>query len=630
MFKTKADLVVELLEVKQRIGIDQLPKLVDAKKEVIHEYLRILEEAGIVRMTYSPKGTVHYVKSPDSRLELRDEKVVLNRIKILLEMDNLKEVKSLFYDLYTASQQIEDPQLKSTYRKAHDFLHNYLSELQREGKKSATPKELIRELEHYTLHLDRFVMNVKIVKQSLEIIPYYLLSIVEYGPATNVVLERVKDEIVRSITLETLKDKQYEGVRIREAFRSELRERLAFLLSELPEANLKALSEYITLTTLGLGDIEVLLHDPKIEEIVLNCAEEPIMVYHATHGWLKTNILVDSEETIKHYATIAGRLVNKNITLLNPLLDAHLSSGDRVNATLEPISTHGNTLTIRKFASNPWTITRLIKTGTIDYDTAALIWLTVQYELSMLIVGGTGSGKTSTLNVVSNFLQPNQRVISIEDTRELVLPDTLHWIPLQSRLPNPEGEGGISMLDLVVNSLRMRPDRILVGEIRRKEEAQVMFEAMHTGHSVYSTLHANTVPEAVQRLTNPPIELPRSVLNSLSLLLVQNRNRRTGKRRAFQVAEILDDGTYSMLYEHDIAKDQMRTVNEPTRLYDTLRLFTGLSRERIEKDLSEKKRLLAYLVKNEVDDVHKIGYLISDYYSDETDLFERLFAKGGR
>jgi hypothetical protein len=122
MFKTKADLLIELLEVKRRISLDQIPKLVGAKKDVVLEYLRILEEAGILKVEYKPKAIVSFVKSPDSRLELRDEKVVLNRIKILLEMDNLKEVKSLFYELYTASQQIEDPQLKSTYRKAHDFL----------------------------------------------------------------------------------------------------------------------------------------------------------------------------------------------------------------------------------------------------------------------------------------------------------------------------------------------------------------------------------------------------------------------------------------------------------------------------------------------------------------------------
>ena len=158
-----------------------------------------------------------------------------------------------------------------------------------------------------------------------------------------------------------------------------------------------------------------------------------------------------------------------------------------------PISVEGNTMTIRKFASKPWTVTDLINTQTISLDAASLIWMGIQYELSTLIAGGTATGKTSMLNAIANFFPPNQRIISIEDTREIQLPSFLHWIPMVTRLPNPEGKGEVSMLDLLVNSLRMRPDRILVGEIRRKREAEVLFEAIHTGHSVYATVHANSM-----------------------------------------------------------------------------------------------------------------------------------------
>src|SRR6056297_296808 len=219
-----------------------------------------------------------------------------------------------------------------------------------------------------------------------------------------------------------------------------------------------------------------------------------------------------------------GRDVNKEITALNPLMDAHLLTGDRVNATLNPISTKGNTITIRKFAEDPWTITKFIKQGTINVEAAAFVWLAIQNEMSVLIAGGTGSGKTSMLNVVSNFFPSNQRILSIEDTRELTLPKNLHWVPMETRLPNPEGKGGVTMLDLLVNSLRMRPDRILVGEIRRQKEAEVLLEAMHTGHSVYATIHANNADEVITRLTNPPIDIPKPMISSLSLIIVQNRN----------------------------------------------------------------------------------------------------------
>jgi flagellar protein FlaI len=168
-----------------------------------------------------------------------------------------------------------------------------------------------------------------------------------------------------------------------------------------------------------------------------------------------------------------------------------LSTGDRVNATLSPISSFGNTLTIRKFAKDPWTITKFLRTKTISAEAAAIIWTAIQYELSALIAGGTASGKTSALNVFANFFPPNQRILSIEDTREIVLPKYLdwNWIPMVTRSANPEGLGEVTMLELMVSSLRMRPDRIIVGEIRRKKEAEVLMEAIETGHSIYSTIH---------------------------------------------------------------------------------------------------------------------------------------------
>jgi len=173
----------------------------------------------------------------------------------------------------------------------------------------------------------------------------------------------------------------------------------------------------------------------------------------------------------------------------------------------------------------------------------------------------------------------------------------------------------------------MRPDRVIVGEIRRKKEAEVLFEAMHTGHSVYATLHANSVDEAIMRLTNPPIELPKNVLNSLSILIVQNRNRRTGIRRTFQVAEILESGDPNVLFEYDVAKDVMKPMNNPQRLYKTLKMFSGLSEAQIKDDMKEKIKLLKFLVKENIDDVHEIGSIVSDYYSNKDYVFKSLFSK---
>ena len=279
-----------------------------------------------------------------------------------------------------------------------------------------------------------------------------------------------------------------------------------------------------------------------------------------------------------------------------------------------PISNKGNTITIRKFAVKPWTIIDFIKERTISYEGAALLWMAVQNELSVIVTGGTASGKTSMLNAIANFFPPNQRIISMEDTRELVLPKLLHWVPLETRLPNPEGKGGIEMLDLIVNSLRMRPDRIIVGEIRRRREADVLFEAMHTGHSVYGTLHANNVRETINRLTSPPIDLPKQILSALSLIVVQHINRRTGRRRTLQIAEVLPNGDARVLMQLNPIRSVLEIVNEPLAILETLNLYTGLSKTDVYADIQAKIEILKWMASRSITDVNKIGLIMSKYY----------------
>ena len=173
------------------------------------------------------------------------------------------------------------------------------------------------------------------------------------------------------------------------------------------------------------------------------------------------------------------------------------------------------------------------------------------------------------------------------------------------------------MLDLVVNSLRMRPDRIIMGEIRRKREAEVLFEAMHTGHSVYATLHANNAEETVVRLTNPPIDIPKKMLGAISLIVVQNRNRRTGLRRTFQIAEVTSEGDDEAFMQFDIAKDALLKVKEPKRLLETLNLYRGMTPVEIYADIREKEKILRWLVEQDINDVNQIGLIMSKYYSNK-------------
>jgi len=314
-------------------------------------------------------------------------------------------------------------------------------------------------------------------------------------------------------------------------------------------------------------------------------------------------LYMDNEEQILNYANIIGRRVGRQITTLNPLLDAHLITGDRANAVLFPISTKGHTITIRKFARDPWTMTDLVTNKTCNTKILSLIWLAMQYEMNILISGGTASGKTSFLNVLMPFIPPNHRIVSIEDTRELQLPKYLYWCPLTVRQPNPEGKGAVTMLDLLINSLRMRPDRIILGEMRKKDQAEVLFEAMHTGHSVYATVHADSISETIQRLINPPIEVPQNLLIGVNLNVVMFRDRRRGIRRVYQIGEFIpttEEGGAGLrpniLYRWRPTEDDIAEHSSSLRLFEELSRHTGMTLMQIENDMKKKQNVLKILV----------------------------------
>ena len=476
-------------------------------------------------------------------------------------------------------------------------------------------KKIETYLDKYKLKINDILVEINIVLFEDEPTPRYRVSLTNISDATKLILEKIRQEFISKVdTRPTDQTEDTSNSENKDKFQSEITKLIKRYFPTVNEETTNMLVNYIIQENLGLGKIEILLKDIYLEEIVVNNHAEGVWVYHKKHGWLVTNIKLVTESKIRHYATMIGREVGKEITTLNPLMDAHLSTGDRVNATLSPISSKGNTITIRKFSADPWTITKFIKDNTISIEAAAFIWLAIQNELSVLVAGGTGSGKTSMLNVISNFFPPNQRIISIEDTRELTLPKNLHWVPMETRLPNPEGKGEITMLDLLVNSLRMRPDRILVGEIRRQKEAQVVLEAMHTGHSVYATIHANNADEVIVRLTNPPIDIPKPMISSLSIILAQSRNRRTGKRRTLQIAEVTSTGDARILLQLNVADDVLEKINDSDTIIERLKLYTGWTSEDIARDLEKKIEILEWLVKKNIENVDQIGAVMAKYY----------------
>ncbi len=479
-------------------------------------------------------------------------------------------------------------------------------------------------IDTYSISSDCVPAEISISSPPNEYVPIYCLSYPKIPLATHSILNSIRDEL---ITLVSLSSKEFVDptaiISVKEKFSLKAHELIKKYLPGIPESDENVLVGYLIHEMLGLGAVELLLADNQLEEIVINNSKEPIWVYHKRHGWVKTTVVLENEDMIYNYSSSIGRRVGRQITNLYPLMDAHLYTGDRVNATLFPISTVGNTVTIRKFARSPWTIIHMLdpKVKTISAEAVALIWIAIQYELNILVVGGTASGKTSFLNTLMPFIPPNQRIISIEDTREINLPKFLQWVPFSSREPNPEGKGGVSMLDLLMNSLRMRPDRIIVGEIRRSKEVEVMFEAIRTGHSAYATFHADSAHQAYQRIINPPISLPESMLSALHLMIVQYRHRRIGIRRTLELGEIVPVGAtenkLNLLYKWNPKTDVLEKENKTCRIYNEIGMYTGMDNAEIEENLKNKKTVLDWMVKHDIKTVNSVGKVIAEYYKNE-------------
>jgi flagellar protein FlaI len=480
-------------------------------------------------------------------------------------------------------------------------------------KKRMPDKEGV--LDSYVYDNEGIQVLAKIFTKNGEYVPQYEVNVRELSEGTRLVLNTLKGELITTVKLDIT---DIIDPKKRDEVRNKFESRANFLLSKhfptLSEADKKVLTAYLLQNSLGLGDLEPLMHDNALEEVAINSSAEPVWVYHKKYGWCKTNVHLKNEESIYDISAMIGRRIGKQINTLNPVMDAHLSSGDRVNATMFPVSSFGNTITIRKFSRNPWTIPYLIELNCISPQVAGLIWLCMQNELSLLVAGGTGSGKTSFLNAISCLIPANQRIISIEDTRELTLPTFLQWVPMVTREPNAEGKGEITMLNLLVNSLRQRPDRIIVGEVRKQREAEILFEAMHTGHSVYATLHADNAAEAVTRLTTPPISMPKESLSALAGVVVQFRHRRLNIRRTLEFAEVQKGGDINSLYRWDVKSDKIAEVGKMVSLSATLSLYAGLTQREIDTDVSDKAKIFSWMVKKGYKSVNTVGALVSQYY----------------
>jgi flagellar protein FlaI len=387
---------------------------------------------------------------------------------------------------------------------------------------------------------------------------------------------------------------------------------------------------YIVRDALYLGKIEPLLHDHMIEEISCDGPNIPVYVWHRIYESLPTNIYFNAVE-LDNFVLRLASLSGKHISLSLPILDASLPDGSRINITYgTEITKKGSTFTIRRFRSDPITIVDLIKFGTITSELAAYLWYCIEKGVTMLIAGGTASGKTTLLNAIVSLIPPNNKVVSIEDTAELNL---LHenWIQSVSRqtfIGNTTNE--ITLFDLLRAALRQRPDIIIVGETRGRE-AYTLFQAMSTGHGGLSTIHADSIEGVINRLVSPPCDVPiQLIASSLDMIILQLRLRnKDGKsiRRVIQVSELEGLENNVIKYHNSFMYDPIIDRQVRTGLHVVLRKISdrlGVDENHINEELHIRRYILEYLVNKNIRKINEIDKYITEFYNDGMALYNRL------
>ncbi|MEF8975603.1 MAG: type II/IV secretion system ATPase subunit [Halapricum sp.] len=466
--------------------------------------------------------------------------------------------------------------------------------------------------------------------------PYAFVSI-NYNPEENEhryhVVEPTLDELEREL-LERL----FEDIRTPLLYREDIEDDPEAALMEELESRLEEYGVVIEPETFyrlfyylyrqfqGYGKIDPLMHDPAIEDISCDGVDLPIFAYHEEYTDIETTVTF-SERELQNFVIQLAQRSGRHISVSDPVVSTTLPDGSRIELALgEEVTPRGSAFTIRKYAEEPFTPVDLLEFGTVDLNMLAFLWLAIESNRSLIFAGGTAAGKTTSMNAVSMFIPPRSKVLTIEDTRELSLYHD-NWLSSVTRERFDEDD--ISMYDLLRSALRHRPEYIVVGEVRG-QEAVTLFQAMNTGHTTYSTMHADSVQTVINRLENEPINVPRPMVASLDLLCVQVLTRHEDKRvrRIKTLAEIegIDQRTgeldYSNTFTWDANDDSF--VRRNSDLLDEIQDDRGWSQSELLGELRDRRRVLAHLWEKGVTDYRRFTAWVNRYYADKAGVMAQI------
>jgi len=393
---------------------------------------------------------------------------------------------------------------------------------------------------------------------------------------------------------------------------------------------------YVVRDLTGYGPLQTIMEDPWIEDISCNGLDVPIFIWHRKYESIPTNIIFRSTQTLNDFLVKIAHKSGKHISSAQPVLDAMLPEKHRLAATfMKEVSMKGSTFCIRKFREEPLSILDLIKIGTLSARIAAYFWLILEHKKSFMIVGGTGSGKTTMLNALLSLMSQNDKIVTAEEVPELS-PPVANWTQLNSRESFNFGDGpsgDISLFDLIKISLRYRPDYVIVGEVRG-EEAYVLFQALATGHGGLCTMHADSIDRVVKRLTSPPMNVSEVYIPLMNIALYIQRvelpHKKDGLsfgRRVRSVSEIAEYDNYLEVSRWDPRTDTFTTMFKDSYILQQISVSSGKTMEQLLEELDRREQYIENMFETGVENQREVAEKILSYYQNQREEKEKGTSK---
>jgi flagellar protein FlaI len=395
-----------------------------------------------------------------------------------------------------------------------------------------------------------------------------------------------------------------------------------------PVASMEKVKYFLKKDIMGYGEIDALMHDPNIEDISCSGPNFPLYVWHRNYDSISSNISFESHQKLNSFITRIVFKSGKHVSTAHPISDLALTGNHRISVLYQKeITPKGTSFTIRKFKQDPFSIVDLIGFGTIDLETAAYLWMMIEAKMSIMIIGATGSGKTTVLNAIAGLVSENDKLFSVEDVAEINLPHD-NWFSLISRSgygPNDEGE--IGLYELIKSGVRHRPDYIIVGEIRGSE-AYVMFQAMATGHGGLCTMHADSFESASKRLQQKPMSIPPAYLSLMNCALVIKRvkDKTTGKsmRRAISIEEISSSATPNSVIKWNPKSDYFEHSFDTSKNLKKITEYTGQEFDEVLEEHQKRTKILKWLSSNNIRQHKEVTEMIRKYYNDPKSVLKKI------